>query len=331
MTKHSRLFEELEHFITHEMRMSHVYQPVMLREILRHNGAATVNEVAKALLAEDRSQVEYYEQITKNMVGRVLTKNRGITEKDNETYRVKGFSELSKREVDALIARCDAKISEYLDKRNDPWSHRRKSTGYIPGTERYEVLKRARFRCELCGISAEHKAIEVDHIIPRNKGGTNDTSNLQALCYSCNSTKRDRDNADFRDIAASYKKRDADCVFCEIDAKRVIAENELSFAIRDGYPVSDKHTLIIPKRHVSDFFDLYQPEINAVHSLLLEIKNEISRIDTTVTGFNVGVNVGQAAGQSVFHVHVHLIPRRDGDVERPRGGVRGIIPGKQDY
>jgi ATP adenylyltransferase len=170
MTQHSRLFEQLEHFIAHKMRMSHVYQPVMLREILRHNGAATVNEVARALLAEDRSQVEYYEQITKNMVGRVLTKNRGITEKDNETYRVKGFSELSKREVDELIARCDAKIAEYLDKRNDPWSHRRKSTGYIPGTERYEVLKRARFRCELCGISAEHKAIEVDHIIPRNKG-----------------------------------------------------------------------------------------------------------------------------------------------------------------
>ena len=208
MTKHSRLFDQLEHFIAHEMRMSHVYQPVMLREILRRNGAATVNEVARALLAEDRSQVEYYEQITKKMVGRVLSKNRGITEKDNETYRMKGFPELSKREVDELMARCDAKISEYLDKRSDPWSHRRKSTGYIPGTQRYEILKRARFRCELCGVAADHKAIEVDHIVPRNRGGTDDTSNLQALCYSCNATKRDRDKTDFRDIAASYEKRD---------------------------------------------------------------------------------------------------------------------------
>jgi ATP adenylyltransferase len=313
------------------MRMSHIYQPVMLREILRRNGAATVNEIARALLAEDRSQVEYYEQITKNMVGRVLTKSRGITEKDSETYRVKDFPELSEKEVNELIALCDAKIADYLDKRSDPWSHRRKSAGYIPGTQRYEVLKRARFRCELCGVSADHKAIEIDHIVPRNKGGSDDTSNLQALCYSCNATKRDRDNTDFRDIAASYKMREGDCVFCVIDARRVVAENELTFAIRDRYPVSDEHTLVIPKRHVADFFDLYQPEINAVHALMLKMKNEISRTDVAVTGFNVGVNVGQAAGQSIFHVHVHLIPRRDGDVERPRGGVRGIIPGKQDY
>jgi ATP adenylyltransferase len=73
MTTHSRLFQQLGYFIANEMRMSHIYQPVMLREILRRNGAATVNEIARALLAEDRSQVEYYEQITKNMVGRVLT------------------------------------------------------------------------------------------------------------------------------------------------------------------------------------------------------------------------------------------------------------------
>jgi ATP adenylyltransferase len=323
MTKHSRLFQQL--------RMSHIYQPVMLREILRRNGAATVSEIARALLAEDRSQVEYYEQVTKNMVGRVLTKNRGITEKDDDTYRVKGFPELSEKEVNELISLCDAKIAEYLDKRSDPWSHRRKSTGYIPGTQRYEVLKRARFRCELCGVSADHKAIEVDHIVPRNKGGTDDTSNLQALCYSCNAMKRDRDNTDFRDVAANYKKREDGCLFCAINAKRIVAENELAFAIRDSFPVSDKHTLIIPKRHVADFFDLYQPEINTVHALLLEMRGEISRIDATVTGFNVGVNVGQAGGQSIFHVHVHLIPRRDGDVEQPRGGVRGIIPGKQDY
>ena len=176
-----------------------------MREILRRKGAASVNEVARALLAEDRSQVEYYEQITKNMVGRVLTNNRGITEKDGEIYHLKNFSHLSKTEIDELIELCNTKIAGYLEKRSDPWSHRRKSTGYVPGTIRYEVLKRARYRCELCGVSAEHKALEVDHIIPRNKGGSDDASNFQALCYSCNATKRDRDDTDFRDMALRYR------------------------------------------------------------------------------------------------------------------------------
>ena len=194
MTHKSQTYEQLAHFINHDMRMSHVYQPVMLRELLKRKGTATITEVAKALLAEDRSQAEYYEQITKNMVGRVLTANRGITKREGATYHLKDFSHLSNEEIDDLVQLCDAKVAEYLAKRVDPWSHRRKSTGYVPGTQRYEVLKRARYRCELCGVSAEHKALEVDHIIPRNKGGTDDVSNLQALCYSCNATKRDRDD-----------------------------------------------------------------------------------------------------------------------------------------
>jgi ATP adenylyltransferase len=326
-----KTYEQLAHFITHEMRMSHIYQPVMLRELLKRNGAATVTDIARALLAEDRSQVEYYEQITKNMVGRVLTANRRMTEKDGAIYRLKDFSRLSKQEIDDLSQLCEAKVAEYLEKREDPWSHRRKSAGYVPGTQRYEVMKRARYRCELCGVSAEHKALEVDHIIPRNKGGTDDTSNLQALCYSCNATKRDRDDMDFRGIAVRYADRESNCLFCKIEPERVIAENELCFAIRDAHPVSPHHTLIIPKRHVANFFELYQPELNAIHRLLQDMQAEIRGIDQQVTGFNVGINVGHDAGQTVFHVHVHLIPRRHGDVENPRGGVRGVIPGKQDY
>jgi diadenosine tetraphosphate (Ap4A) HIT family hydrolase len=326
MTKQSHAYEKLSHFISHEMSPSHIYQPVMRRELLRHKGTASVNDIAKALLAEDQSQIEYYEQITKNMVGRVLTKNRG-----GATYRLKGFSDLSPTEIKQLIKLCDAEITEYLEKRNDPWSHRRKSTGYISGTVRYEVFKRAATRCESCGISNEDRALEVDHIIPRNKGGTDNLSNFQALCYSCNSMKRDRDNIDFHVTALRYEDRDKNCMFCQIDTSRVVDENELCCAIRDKYPVSPHHTLIIPKRHISDFFELFQPELNAVNQLLHKMKDEITRIDNQVTGFNVGVNVGQDAGQTVLHAHVHLIPRRHGDVGNPRGGVRGVISSKQDY
>ena len=121
------------------------------------------------------------------------------------------------------------------------------------------------------------------------------------------------------------------CIFCELDAGCIIAENELCLAIRDGYPVTDHHALVIPKRHVADYFDLYQPERNAIDHMLQEQRTAILALDSTVTGFNVGINAGKSAGQTVFHVHVHLIPRRDGDVVDPKGGVRGVIPSKQKY
>jgi len=99
----------------------------------------------------------------------------------------------------------------------------------------------------------------------------------------------------------------------------------------DNFPVTEGHTLIIPKRHVAEYFELYQPELNGTQSLLSQMKQEISRADGRVSAFNIGVNIGIAAGQTVSHCHVHLIPRRDGDVENPRGGVRGVIPAKQSY
>ena len=327
-----RQYDKLKDFICNEMRMSHIYQPVMLIELLKNNGLATVNQIARSLLDKDISQIEYYEQITKLMPGKVLTRNRGITEKQGDSYSLNGFEELSEEEVDLLVEDCISRIDEYVTRRGKTiWSHRRKSSGYISGTKRYEVLKRAKFRCELCGISAEEKALEVDHIIPRNQKGSDDISNLQALCYSCNSMKRDRDNTDLRGISESYQDREGGCLFCQIDPNLLIGENELCYARKDGFPVTEFHTLVIPKRHIANYFDLHQPEINAIHQMLEKIKREIEERDDSVTGFNIGVNAGEDAGQSIFHVHVHLIPRRKGDVENPRGGVRGVIPNKQKY
>ena len=101
--------------------------------------------------------------------------------------------------------------------------------------------------------------------------------------------------------------------------------------IEDAFPVTPNHTLIIPKRHVSDYFDLYQPELNAIHLMLNARRQTVLENDPTITGFNVGINAGSSAGQTIFHVHVHLIPRRDGDVNNPRGGVRGVVANKQIY
>jgi ATP adenylyltransferase len=89
--------------------------------------------------------------------------------------------------------------------------------------------------------------------------------------------------------------------------------------------------LVIPIRHTANYFDLHQPELNACNQLLESMKEEILKQDDTVTGFNIGMNNGKDAGQTIFHCHIHLIPRRKGDVDNPRGGVRGIIPSKQSY
>ena len=322
--------ESIKKYILQDMRMSHIYQPEMLMTILDCGGKATVEEIAKRLLSRDTSQIDYYGERVKQMVGRVLVKN-GIVKKDKDIFELIGFEELTESDIAEIRVDCENALNKFLETRGDTaFSHRSKSSGYISGSIRYRILTRARFRCELCGISAEDKALEVDHIVPRNKDGSDDESNLQALCYSCNAMKRDTDSTDFRGWNEVYKHREGSCIFCNVD-RELIAENELAYAFRDKFPVTDKHTLVVPKRHVPDYFDLYQPELNAINRLLAEIRGSLMLEDSTITGFNVGTNIGESSGQTVFHCHIHLIPRRDGDTDSPRGGVRGVISDKQSY
>ncbi len=121
------------------------------------------------------------------------------------------------------------------------------------------------------------------------------------------------------------------CLFCPMPPERTIAKNELAYAIRDGFPVTRLHTLVIPRRHVVDYFGLTKDELMACHDLIHRVREMVLSEDATVAGFNIGVNTGAAAGQTILHCHFHLIPRRSGDVENPRGGVRNVIPGMGDY
>ena len=105
----------------------------------------------------------------------------------------------------------------------------------------------------------------------------------------------------------------------------------MAYAIRDGFAVSEHHSLFIPKRHVLDYFGLTQAEVNAINQLIHSQKAYLDGIDKTINGYNIGMNCGETAGQSVWHCHVHLIPRRKGDVESPKGGVRHVIPNKGHY
>ena len=121
------------------------------------------------------------------------------------------------------------------------------------------------------------------------------------------------------------------CPFCTVEGSReILASSALSVAFYDGFPVSIGHALIVPRRHVASFFDLTEEE----RADLFRVADEVRHIVDEryhPDGYNLGVNVGEAAGQSIFHVHLHLIPRYAGDVPNPRGGVRGVIPRKQSY
>ena len=121
------------------------------------------------------------------------------------------------------------------------------------------------------------------------------------------------------------------CLFCNIKESGLALENENAYASYDSYPVSQLHCLIIPKRHVQDYFDLTDEELLSCHDLIKKIKKEILKKDNSVLGFNIGTNAGKIAGQSIMHCHIHVIPRRVGDVDNPQGGVRAVIPLKQHY
>ncbi len=121
------------------------------------------------------------------------------------------------------------------------------------------------------------------------------------------------------------------CLFCNPKISGISHENKLAYANFDTYPVSDFHCLIIPKRHVKDYFELTNEELIACNDLIKIIKEEIINKDDSVKAFNIGTNAGKVSGQTIMHCHIHLIPRREGDVHNPQGGIRSVIPKKQHY
>jgi diadenosine tetraphosphate (Ap4A) HIT family hydrolase len=123
---------------------------------------------------------------------------------------------------------------------------------------------------------------------------------------------------------------DQRCPFCHLEKSRIALENDCAVAFPDAFPVTEGHTLVVPKRHISSLFDLSEEEQAAIWRLVAQVRQKLLW-EMKPDGFNVGVNDGQAAGQTVMHAHVHVIPRRAGDVADPRGGVRWIVPAKAQY
>lgn len=121
-----------------------------------------------------------------------------------------------------------------------------------------------------------------------------------------------------------------ECPFCDPEADRIIFKNDLAIVIEDKYPISPGHSLIIPCRHILSIFDVNEHELSAIWSLIIETRQHINRRQS-IDGFNLSVNIGEAAGQTVQHAHIHIIPRIFGDVEDATGGVRWIMPKIANY
>jgi len=318
-------FKELYDFIDNKMRMSHIYQPLLIKTLVEADGSATVRQLAQQFVLEDESQLKYYENTIKRMPVKVL-KSHGIVsdQKSLISLNIKKFTFKEKAQLKGI---CEEKIQQYLEKRGlATWDYRF-SADPVPDSIRYKVLKAGKQRCALCGITAKDRMLDVDHIIPRSRGGSSKEENLQVLCAKCNRSKGNKDDTDFRDAGKNVK--DSNCPFC--NGVKSVSENNSVFAMKDNYPVTKGHHLIIPFRHTYDYFAMTKTERDDATELIRVLKNKLEQKDPTITGFNIGMNSGESAGQTVMHSHIHLIPRRDGDTKKPRGGVRGVIPDKMSY
>lgn len=332
-------FEQLVDFIRKEMRMSHVYQPLLIRALVDSGGYATVRQLARAFLVEDESQLVFYERVIRRMPAHVLQKH-GVVSIDmlaggGEILSL-NTEKLSFEQENAIRQACNERLNEFLNDRGlGTWDSRLLDRDPVPDSLRFMVLKESGGRCALCGATKHERPLDVDHIVPRSRwhpslGNVNDMSNLQVLCSKCNRSKRNQDTTDFRGPAAP--EIEPGCPFCDARFRaRACGESGLVFAVTDGFPVTPGHMLIIPKRHIADFFSLTENERGEAMDLVKLLRNRLVENDRRIVGFNFGVNSGEAAGQTVMHCHLHLIPRRTGDMADPRGGVRGVIPEKMKY
>lgn len=190
-------FDDLLKFVESELRMSHVYQPLLISFLVESGGAATVRQLAQEFALADEASVLHYEKRIKEMPVPVLAK-RGVISKRAELIELQ-VDKLTYVQSSQIRAACEKRIADFLEKRGiEIWSGLLELDP-VPSTVRYDVLKRDR-KCVLCGAAPEVDSavrLHVDHIVPRSKGGSNDMSNLQVLCAECNLGKSNHDDTAF--------------------------------------------------------------------------------------------------------------------------------------
>ena len=262
---------ELVDFIKHKMRMSHIYQPLLIQSLVESGGQATLRELAVKFLTEEEAEIREMMKTIKKMPVHVLSaKNKSrkkpiVEEEDGVVRLLVEPSDLKERSE--ILGACARRLHEYVAKRGEGiWNHKwlDSPTG---GAMRFKVLEAGGRRCALCGITSKDRALDVDHIVPHSKGGPSTFENLQILCSKCNRSKGNRSQTDFR-VAEPPASGYEGCALCALPAlKEFPSENDLARAVK---VVKSGITAIhiIPKRHVNRYLDLTSNEVLAMHDLL---------------------------------------------------------------
>lgn len=322
-------YEQLKEFLTSKMKLTHIYQPLLIKSLIEVGGTATIRQLATVFLSQDESQVLYYEDRLKTWPIRVLSKH-GVLTRQGDLLKLT-VNKLTFQHKAELKRICEEKLQRYVANRGIAiWDYRLLDTDPIPDSLRFRVLKDAKGRCALCGTTKEMSPLDIDHIVPRSQGGKTKFENLQVLCARCNRAKGNKDRTDFKNtLSVDFIEG---CIFCEAVKKRtILLENEFCIAFLDDYPVTEGHTLIVPRRHVTSYFEMSELERSAANDLIRIRRKQLLELDPSIEGVNIGVNCGESAGQTVDHIHIHFIPRRLGDTPNPQGGVRGVVPGRMKY
>jgi ATP adenylyltransferase len=282
--------EELIEFIDNTMRMSHIYQPLLIQSLVESGGQATLRELAVKFLREEEAEIKEMMKTIKTMPVHVLSaknKNRKkpiVEEKDGVVRLLAKPADLKERAE--ILGACARKLHEYVARRGEGiWNHKWLDSP-AGGAMRLRVLEAGGRRCAICGATHKDRLLDVDHIIPRSKGGPSTFENLQVLCSKCNRSKGNRSQRDFR--AAEPSATHQDCHVCAMPTLTDFsAENELARAVwidtRTG-----PQLCILPKRHVHAYVDLTSHEVLAMHDLLRVIHNRdaIRRVSTVLVEEN---------------------------------------------